>query len=168
MTTNADNQSSSDVVGILFKRDRLDACRARKTLFGGVRYQYASAPIDNSNPASETSLADALKKIIEDLGGSKQPLPIAAAIPTDECYFATRPIASAGATASPRVLLRESLAQQFGAFGSNGNRRRPLATRSPERRRNLRSAQRNESMAFAKLSRQQNIHCNASSLLRHV
>jgi hypothetical protein len=109
MTTNADNQSSSDVVGILFKEDRLDACRASQTLFGGVRYQYASAPILDSETVSDGGLADALKNVIEQLGGSKQPLPIAAAIPTDECYFATRPIASSGTTASPRVLLRESL-----------------------------------------------------------
>lgn len=103
MTTNADNQSSSDVVGILFKNDRLDACRARQTVFGGVRYQYASAAIQGDD------LAAALKDVIAQLGGSKVALPIAAAIATDECYFATRPITSGGSTASPRVLLRESL-----------------------------------------------------------
>ena len=103
MTTNADNQSSSDVVGILFKNDRLDACRARQTIFGGVRYEYASVPIQGDD------LAAAMKDVVSQLGGSKVALPIAAAIATDECYFATRPIASGGATASPRVLLRESL-----------------------------------------------------------
>ncbi|WP_149753007.1 hypothetical protein [Rubripirellula obstinata] len=103
MTTNAENQSSSDVVGILFKNDRLDACRARQTIFGGVRYQYASTAIQDGD------LAAATKEVIAQLGGSKAALPIAAAIATEECYFATRPITSGGATASPRVLLRESL-----------------------------------------------------------
>ena len=103
MTTNAENQSSSDVVGILFKKDRLDGCRARQTLFGGVRYEYASVPLSGDD------LASTLQALIDQLGGSKEPLPIAAAIATEECYFATRPITSGGTTASPRVLLRESL-----------------------------------------------------------
>ena len=103
MTSNADHQSSSDVVGILFKSDQLDGCRASQTFFGSVRYQYANAAIVNGD------LEAAIKDLMQQLGAGKQPLPIAAAIPTEDCYFATRPIATGGSTASPRVLLRESL-----------------------------------------------------------
>ncbi|MDA8744057.1 hypothetical protein N9N28_05440 [Rubripirellula amarantea] len=103
MTTNADNQSSSDVVGILFMNDRLDGCRAIQTFFGSIRYQHATVSIDNGD------LATALQDLMQMLGAGKQSLPIAAAIPTENCYFATRPITTGGSTASPRVLLRESL-----------------------------------------------------------
>lgn len=48
--------------------------------------------------------------LLNQLGvNSSVTLPIVAAIPTAECYFATRPVNAGGAKASPRVLLRESL-----------------------------------------------------------
>lgn len=103
MTTNRDHQSSSNCVGVLFAADRLDGCHAVKTLFGSVRYRRASVSI------VESDIDAALVELLKQLGAGQHSLPIAAAIPTDECYFATRPIASGAATASPRVLLRESL-----------------------------------------------------------
>ena len=68
-----------------------------------MKYQYADAAVVGGD------LNAALANLLSSLGTGKTPLPILAAIPTDECYFATRPIASGAATASPRVLLRESL-----------------------------------------------------------
>ncbi len=103
MTTNGDNRSSSDAIGVLFGAGRLDGCRAMKTLFGSVRYRRASVEIIDGD------LDAALAELLKDLGAGQSPLPIAAAIPTNECYFATRPIAAGAAAASPRVLLRESL-----------------------------------------------------------
>ena len=103
MTTNADNRSSSDVIGVLFEPDRLDGCRAVKTLLGRVRYQRACVEVVDGD------LDQALGELLRQLGAAKLSLPIAAAVPTEECYFATRPIASSGAKASPRALLRESL-----------------------------------------------------------
>lgn len=103
MTTSTDNRSSSDVVGILFDHDKLHGCRVAKTLLGSVRYQRASVDLVGGD------LATALAELFSRLDVGKQTLPIAAAIPTEECYFATRPIASSGTKASPRTLLRESL-----------------------------------------------------------
>jgi hypothetical protein len=103
MTTTGDSRTSSDVIGILFGAKRLDGCRAMKTLFGSVRYRHGSVEVVGGD------IDAALGKLLEELGAGQSSLPIAAAIPTDECYFATRPIASSAASASPRVLLRESL-----------------------------------------------------------
>lgn len=103
MTTNRDNRSSADVIGVLFEAQRLVGCRAIKTMFGRVRYRRACVAIVDHD------IDEALTTLLRELGVSYQSLPIAAAIPTDECYFATRPIASGAAKASPRVLLRESL-----------------------------------------------------------
>ncbi len=103
MTTIGDNRSSSDVIGILFGAQRLDGCRAIKTMFGSVRYRRASVDLLDGD------LDSALTSLLEQLGVGPLSLPIAAAIPTEECYFATRPIAAGAAKASPRVLLRESL-----------------------------------------------------------
>ena len=103
MTTNRDNRSSSDCVGVLFNTSRLVGCRASKTLFGTIRYRQASMEVVDGDV--DAALVELLKK----LGATQSSLPIAAAIPTEECYFATRPIASGAAKATPRVLLRESL-----------------------------------------------------------
>ncbi len=103
MATGGDNRSSSDVIGVLFGVDKLDGCRAIQTLFGRVRYQHASASVVDGD------ITAALGQLLNDLGAAKLSLPVAAAIPTEECYFATRPIAAGAANASPRVLLRESL-----------------------------------------------------------
>ena len=101
--TNVDVRSSNDCVGIQFGTDRITGCRATKTMLGGVKYQYASVSMTDGDASG------ALSELLTSLGGGKAPLPILAAIPTEECYFATRPIASGAANASPRVLLRESL-----------------------------------------------------------
>lgn len=103
MTTGGSDRTSSDAIGVLFGSRRLDGCRASKTLLGRVRYRYASVDITDGDV--NTALID----LLQELGAKDIPLPIAAAIPTDECYFATRPIASGAANASPRALLRESL-----------------------------------------------------------
>ncbi len=104
MTTSNDVRSNSDVIGILFGRKKLDGCRVARTMFGTMRYQRESVEIVAGD------LDAALDELLGLLGASKTtPLPIVAALPTDECYFATRPIASGSANASPRVLLRESL-----------------------------------------------------------
>ena len=103
MATGGDNRSSSDVIGVLFGVEALHGCRAVQTLFGSVRYQHAKAPVVNGD------ITAAMGQLLGELGAAKLSLPVAAAIPTEECYFATRPIASGGASASPRVLLRESL-----------------------------------------------------------
>ena len=103
MATNSDVRSNSDAIGILFGRDKLNGCRAIRTVFGSVRHQQTNVEIVNGDVDA------ALKTLLEQLGAGATKLPIAAAIPTDECYFATRPIAANAANASPRVLLRESL-----------------------------------------------------------
>ena len=78
-------------------------CRASRTILGTVRYQHATVAIAGDD--TDAALAELLGK----LGATAATLPIVAAIPTDECYFATRPIASGASSASPRALLRESL-----------------------------------------------------------
>jgi hypothetical protein len=103
MTTKGDNRSSSDVIGVLFGADKLHGCRAVSTLFGSVRYQHAAVDIVDED------LDQALAELLGQLSADRLSLPIAAAIPSEECYFATRPIASSGTKASPRALLRESL-----------------------------------------------------------
>ncbi|QDT13327.1 hypothetical protein [Planctomycetes bacterium K23_9] len=103
MTTKGDVRSSNDAIGVMFARDYLYGCRASRSVFGIVHYQYAKAACANNN--TDAALADLLNQ----LNASTSRLPIVAAIPTDECYFATRPTASGAANASPRALLRESL-----------------------------------------------------------
>ena len=100
---NVDVRSSNDCVGIQFGSQRITGCRASKTVLGGVKYQYAEAGLRDGD------LGAALSQLLTSLGARKATLPILAAIPTEECYFATRPIASGANAASPRVLLRESL-----------------------------------------------------------
>ena len=103
MSTNSDVRSNTDAVGISFGRDKLDGCRAQRTIFGTVRHLQASVDIVDNDVSA------ALESLLSQLGAGTKKLPIAAAIPTDECYFATRPTAANAANASPRVLLRESL-----------------------------------------------------------
>lgn len=103
MTTSGSDRSSSDAIGVLFGTEQLFGCRASKTLLGRVRYRHASVDIVDGD------LNAAFSELLNELGAKDTPLPIAAAVPTGECYFATRPIASGAANASPRVLLRESL-----------------------------------------------------------
>jgi hypothetical protein len=103
MTSTRDTPSSPDVIGVLFGADRLFGCRAVPTLFGSVRYQQANVDVVDGD------LTAALAELLRELSAERLSLPIAAAIPTEECYFATRPIASSGTKASPRTLLRESL-----------------------------------------------------------
>ncbi|NND98741.1 MAG: hypothetical protein HKN47_15580 [Pirellulaceae bacterium] len=103
MTTNSDPRANTDAIGVMFGRDQLDGCRASQTMFGTVRYQRATVTIVDGD------IDTALRELLGALGAGSTPLPLVAAIPTDECYFATRPTASGAANASPRVLLRESL-----------------------------------------------------------
>ncbi len=97
MATGGDNRSSSDVIGVLFGVEKLDGCRAVQTLFGSVRYQHASVPVVDGD------ISAAMVQLLNELGAAKLSLPVAAAIPTEECYFATRPIASGAANASSRL-----------------------------------------------------------------
>jgi hypothetical protein len=103
MSSKGDVRSSNDAVGVMFGRYYLHGCRASRRVFGMVRYQHASVAVVGGNTDS------ALKDLLAKLGVGNATLPIVAAIPTDECYFATRPTASGAANASPRALLRESL-----------------------------------------------------------
>lgn len=103
MTNQRDTPSSSDVIGVLFDADRLFGCRAVPTLFGSVRYQHAVVDIVDQD------LQSALAELLKLLSVQRRGMAISAGIPTEECYFATRPIASAATKASPRTLLRESL-----------------------------------------------------------
>lgn len=103
MTNQRDTSSSPDVIGVLFAADKLFGCRAMPTLFGSVRYQQATVDV------LDEDLTAALAELLHELGAEKRALPIAAGIPTEECYFATRPVAPSGTKASPRTLLRESL-----------------------------------------------------------
>lgn len=96
-------RSRNQAVGILFGRQHLHGCRATTTVFGSVRYEYASVSVVDGD--IESAFSELLKQLDCDADSS----PIAAAIPTGECYFATRPINSGGGNASPRTLLRESL-----------------------------------------------------------
>ncbi|WP_182870836.1 hypothetical protein [Stieleria mannarensis] len=102
MTTGSD-RSRSQVVGVLFGKQHLHGCRASTTMFGSVRYEYASVEVQSDD------LGQSLAQLLDTLDVADAPAPIAAAIPTSECYFATRPINSGGGNASPRTLLRESL-----------------------------------------------------------
>ena len=101
--SNVDVRNSNDAIGIQVGPDRITSYRATKTMLGSVKYQYADAIV------ADGDLNTALANLLASLGAGKSPLPILAAIATEECYFATRPIASSAANASPRVLLRESL-----------------------------------------------------------
>lgn len=103
MTNTRDTPSSPDVIGVMFGADRLFGCRAVPTLFGSVRHHHATIDIVDGD------ITTALAELLRELSAERLALPIAAAIPTEECYFATRPIAANGAKASPRTLLRESL-----------------------------------------------------------
>ncbi|MGB7344007.1 MAG: hypothetical protein WBD20_07325 [Pirellulaceae bacterium] len=103
MSTKGDVQSSNDAIGVMFGQETLEGCRASRTVFGTVRYQHAKVSIKGGD------IDVALAKLLAQLNAGSKPLPICAAIPTDECYFATRPTASGAANASPRALLRESL-----------------------------------------------------------
>ena len=132
MATGGDNRSSSDVIGVLFGVRELDGCRAVKTLFGSVRYQHASVPVvdgDMTDCAGPSCCSE--------LGAAKLSLPIAAAIPTEECYFATRPIASGRRECFATCFASRIIAKQCRTIGSNGDRRHPLATRSENGRRHL-------------------------------
>ncbi|MCA9141053.1 MAG: hypothetical protein KDB00_29990, partial [Planctomycetales bacterium] len=95
--------SRSHAVGVLFGRQHLHGCRATTTVFGSMRYEYASVSVNNDD------LESALRDLLHALELDELPTPIAGAIPTSECYFATRPINAGGGNASPRTLLRESL-----------------------------------------------------------
>ncbi|PAY15416.1 hypothetical protein CKO51_32045 [Rhodopirellula sp. SM50] len=99
----ASDRSRSHVVGVLFGRQHLHGCHASTTMFGAVRYEYASVAVQSDD------LGHSLAELFDALGIQGDPVPVAAAIPTSECYFATRPINSGGGNASPRTLLRESL-----------------------------------------------------------
>lgn len=102
MNTGSD-RSRNHAVGIMFGRQHLHGCRATATVFGSVRHDDAVVPVTNGD------VQLALIQLLEELDITDESTPIAAAIPTSECYFATRPINSGGGNASPRTLLRESL-----------------------------------------------------------
>lgn len=102
MNTGSD-RSRSQAVGVLFGRQHLHGCRAMTTVFGSMRYEYASVLIHNDN------VEEAFGKLLAKLDVQHDSTPIAGAIPTSECYFATRPINAGGGNATPRTLLRESL-----------------------------------------------------------
>ena len=101
------DRSRKHAIGILFGRQHLHACRATTTLFGSVRYDYACVEVLGDD-GDEEALQNAFSRLLEEFDVG-EPMPIAGAVPTSECYFATRPINSGGGTASPRTLLRESL-----------------------------------------------------------
>ncbi|MEM9586867.1 MAG: hypothetical protein AAGA03_06265 [Planctomycetota bacterium] len=104
MTKTTEAKPGSDAVGVLFRPERVLACRAQRTLLGRVRYTQAQQAL-NGQSGTEATAA-----LFKQLGLERRVVvPVAAALPTDECYFATRPIASGATNASPRVLLRESL-----------------------------------------------------------
>ncbi|TWU08192.1 hypothetical protein [Stieleria varia] len=102
MTTKSE-RSLNNAVGVLFGRRHLHGCRATRTAFGRVRHRNAIVDVIDND------VHGALLRLLAELGVADTPTSILGAIPTAECYFATRPIASGAATASPRVLLRESL-----------------------------------------------------------
>ena len=102
MTTQSDAQSTSDSIGIYAEQHKLYGCRTARTIFGSLRHRHAEVQIVDGD------LEAGLRSMIELLDGDAT-IPVAVSIPTDECYFATRPVTAGGAKASPRVLLRESL-----------------------------------------------------------
>ncbi|MEO1525340.1 MAG: hypothetical protein AAFX06_07880 [Planctomycetota bacterium] len=89
-------------IGVLCGRKHLHGCRSSTTVFGAVRHEHASVAIENND------LPAAVQALLTQFDLS-EPTPVAAVIPTSECYFATRPINAGGGNASPRTLLRESL-----------------------------------------------------------
>lgn len=99
MTTGRDRYRKQ-AVGILFGRTHLHGCLATTTVMGSVRYEFASVVIGQD-------LTRAIESLMSEFGVAD--VAIAGAIPTSECYFATRPINSGGSSATPRALLRESL-----------------------------------------------------------
>ena len=102
MTTQSDAQSTSESIGIYAEQHRLYGCRTSRTIFGSLRHRHAEVDIQDDD------LEAAFRAMIELLDGDST-VPVAVSIPTEECYFATRPVTAGGAKASPRVLLRESL-----------------------------------------------------------
>ena len=102
MRTGSD-RSRNHAVGILFGRQHLHGCRVTTTVLGSVRHEYATVALNGDD------VDRALAELLERLDVPADATPIAAAIPTGECYFATRPINSGGGNATPRTLLRESL-----------------------------------------------------------
>ena len=88
----------------MFGRQHLHGCLASTSMIGAVRHEFASIPV-----AKDSDLIAELHSLLEELGVGNEAVPIAGAIPTSECYFATRPINSGGGNASARTLLRESL-----------------------------------------------------------
>lgn len=101
MTTGRDRYRKQ-AVGILFGRTQLHGCLATTTVMGSVRYEFASVNIGQD-------LTQAIDTLMANLNVADVTIGIAGAIPTSECYFATRPINSGGSSATPRTLLRESL-----------------------------------------------------------
>lgn len=102
MTTGS-GRSRSNAIGILFGRKHLHGCYATRTVLGQVRYEFACVDLHDDQ------LDGAVDELLSRLQVGNVPIPILAAIPTAECYFATRPIASGASNATPRALLRESL-----------------------------------------------------------
>ena len=98
-------RSSTKLVGIYVDRDRIHGCAMKRNVLGHFRIVHAEADLQSHDEFLET-----LQELLAKLGvDDANPSPLAVSIRTDLCYFATRPIASGSAKATPRALLRESL-----------------------------------------------------------
>ena len=96
------DRNGKHALGVLCGRQHLYGCRSSTTVFGAVRYEHASVTIEGHD------LGAAYRDLLSQFELAES-TPIAAVIPTSECYFATRPINAGGGNATPRTLLRESL-----------------------------------------------------------
>ncbi|WP_143544134.1 hypothetical protein [Rhodopirellula sp. MGV] len=98
------SKSNPIAIGVLFGRQHLYGCRLKDGVWGKAKTAAANVSLHQKD------LSAAFSELLVGLEiESPSAVQVFAAIPTSECYFATRPVNSGGGNASPRTLLRESL-----------------------------------------------------------
>jgi hypothetical protein len=95
------NLGFPQAVGIYSDGRTVHVVRAAATLRGSRVVERLSVPVETDEPA-------ALQQALAQLGSRAARRPIVLGVPTERCYFTTRPVSVMGG-ASPNVLLRESL-----------------------------------------------------------
>ena len=89
-------------VGLYNDGGTIHACQVGLSPFGERVRVRVSEPIGSDGEEA------ALERLLDQLPNSHG-MPFAVGVPTDHCYFATRPVAAGGGQAAPQVLLNESL-----------------------------------------------------------
>jgi hypothetical protein len=88
-------------LGVYSDGKAIHAVRLTTTMWGPRELERLSVPIEHDEPA-------AFHQLLHRLGSHGSDLRVVIGVPTDRCYFATRPVSLSG-NVSPKVLLRESL-----------------------------------------------------------